>query len=82
MGKFDLSVSKMKEIAYDIFREECEVNNIIFDFFPLTFVEYFKGFEKREGRSFKLSDYKHYKSCNGYQMGDKVYILLSKLNRR
>ena len=82
MGKFDLSVSKMKEIAYDIFREECEVNNITFDFFPLTFVEYFKGFEKREGRSFKLSDYKQYKRAFGYHLDGEVYIFLSKFNRK
>ena len=41
MGKFDLSVSKMKEIAYDIFREECEVNNITFDFFSFNFCRIF-----------------------------------------
>lgn len=61
-----LDIKKMKEIAHDIIGEESKKNNISVNVFPLTFVEYFSGFEKREGRKFKLYDAVRYVKYRGY----------------
>lgn len=61
-----LDIKKMKDIVQDIIGEEFRNNNINVNVFPLTFVEYYKGFEEREGRKFKLYDALKYVGCRGY----------------
>lgn len=76
-----LDIKKMKEIAHDIIDEESRNNNISVNVFPLTFVEYFSGFEKREGRKFKLSDALKYIESRGYYEGNtgNLYVCLENL---
>ena len=73
-----LDISQMKKMAHDIIGEEARKNNINVDIFPLTFVEYFSGFEKREGRKFKLYDAIRYVKCRGYFKNNynDIYICL------
>lgn len=78
-----LDIKKMKEIAHDIIGEESKKNNISVDVFPLTFVEYREGFEKREGRKFKLYDAIHYVGVRGYYQAGKgnLYVCLENLEK-
>ena len=76
-----LDIKKMKEIAHDIIDEESRNNNINVNVFPLTFLEYYKGFEEREGRKFKLYDAIHYVCVRGYYQVGKgnIYVCLENL---
>lgn len=76
-----LDIKKMKEIAHDIIDEESKKNNINVNVFPLTFVEYREGFEKREGRKFKLYNAILYVGARGYyEVGSgNLYVCLENL---
>ena len=77
-----LDIKKMKEIAHDIIDEESRNNNINMNVFPLTFLEYYKGFEEREGRKFKLYDAIHYVGVRGYKSGKgNIYVCLENLDK-